>query len=99
MLLLHTSLFHPDSDSQLLSQQRNQTGTISKINPVSSGAALFAAHVVTPDDPVEALRAGDGRREPDLPVRGLLVEDIGAVGGKSNVQNSSLRLALVYAYK
>ena len=33
-------------------------------------------------DPIEALGAADGGGEPDLAVRGLFIENVGAIGGE-----------------
>lgn len=47
-------------------------------------------HVIALDNPIVPLRPGDGRAEPDLLVRWLLVEHIGAERGNGDVQNTSL---------
>lgn len=43
------------------------------------------------NDPVIALWAGPRRREPDLLVRRLLVDHVGAVGPEADREDASLR--------
>lgn len=47
-------------------------------------------HAVALDDPVIPLRPGDGRAEPDLLVRGLFVQDVGADCRDRDVEDAGL---------
>lgn len=47
-------------------------------------------HPIALNDPVIPLGARDGRAEPNLLIRGLLVEDVGTCTRNSNVQDTSL---------
>lgn len=51
---------------------------------------LLLVHLIALDDPVVALRPGDGRAQPDLLVGGLLVEDVGANAWGDNVEDTGL---------
>ena len=48
-------------------------------------------HPITLDNPVIPLGPGDGRTEPDLLVRGLFVEDVGAYTRGDDVQYTGLQ--------
>ena len=54
-------------------------------------ALLLLIHPIALDDPVIPLGPGDGRTEPDLLVRGLFVEDVGAYTRGDDVQYTGLQ--------
>ena len=86
--LLHV---HPN----LLLQQAIQQTPVPQVDPLSPTGAhlrlLFHPVVVARHDPVVPLRTGDWRRQPDLFVRGLLVQDVVAIGGVEG-EDASLSL-------
>lgn len=65
-------------NAQLLPNQPRERAAIPKVDPISNAAIGLLVHRLALDDPVEALGAGDGRRQPDLLVGRLLVQDVGA---------------------
>lgn len=51
---------------------------------------LLLKDAITLDNPVVPLRPGDGRAEPDLLVRRLLVQDVSADCGDGDVEDAGL---------
>jgi hypothetical protein len=90
---LHLLLMPADvhAETELFPQDLLQRATIPKVDPVALSRALLFVHAFALDRPVEALRAGDWRREPDLLVGRLLVKHVGSVGWVGDVQDAGLR--------
>jgi hypothetical protein len=78
---LDGSITPSELDAQLFADHVGERGAVAQIYPIPFATALFLVHRFARDDPVEALRSGDGRAEPYLLVRGLLVEHICVVLG------------------
>lgn len=79
-----------DVNSQFLPEKFRQRATIPQIDPISNTAISLLVHRFAIDDPIEALRSGNRRGEPDLLVRRLLVQDVGADPGLVDSQDASL---------
>lgn len=79
-----------NSQAQLLSQQSGQAGLVSQIDPVARCSALLLLLRLAQNDPVESLGTADGRAQPDLLGRGLLVDNVGAVGRVDDVEDAGL---------
>ena len=79
-----------DAESKLLPQDFLQRASVSDVDPLALSGSLLVVHALTLDCPVEALGSGQGRRQPDLLVRWLLVEHVCAVGRESNAQDAGL---------
>jgi hypothetical protein len=69
-------IIYTDVYAQLLPENLGQRATIPHVDPVALSTTLLGVHALFLHNPVESLRSGDGRTEPDLLVRGLLVEHI-----------------------
>lgn len=76
--------------TELLPNEVSQGSPIPKVYPVSDAAALLLMKTFASNDPVESLRSRQGRAEPDLLVRWLLVEDIRALILEVNFKYTSL---------
>jgi hypothetical protein len=64
-----------DIDTKLFPEDLSERAAISQIYPVSDTTTFFLTHAFLGHDPVETLGSRYGRAEPDLLVRGLLVQD------------------------
>jgi len=71
---------HREFYSQFLVKKLIDGGAIPNVDPVAARSILLVRLRVAEDDIVVALGARSGRGEPDLLVRWLLVDDIGARG-------------------
>lgn len=80
------------AETKLLPQNLLQRATVPKVNPFAHSRTLLFVHALALDRPVEALRAGDGRREPDLLVGRLLVKYVGSVGWVGDVEDAGLSI-------
>jgi hypothetical protein len=78
-------------DTQFLSEDVGQRATVPQIHPVALSAALFEVHALMRYDPVESFGPRDGRAEPDLSVRGLLVEHVAVFFGL-DLEDTSLAM-------
>lgn len=87
LLLVTTDVY---AESKLLPQDLLQRASVSDVDPLALSGALLVVHALTLDRPVEALGSGQRRREPNLLVGGLLVEYVGSVGRKGDVQDAGL---------
>jgi hypothetical protein len=67
-------VIHAEVHGQLFPQDLGQRAAIPQVYPVALSTALFEVHALLRYDPVEPFRSRDGRAEPDLSVRGLLVK-------------------------
>ena len=70
-----------DVNAQLFPENLRERATVPHVHPISHPTALLEVHALLGDHPVEALGAGYRGAEPDLLVRGLLVEDKGVLAG------------------
>lgn len=77
-------------DVELAHKQLVDGGAVAQVDPVADGGVLFLGLALAVDNVVVALGAGDGRREPDLLVGGLFVDDVGANVGEGYVQDAGL---------
>ena len=89
-LLLMTTDIH--TETKLFPQDLLQRASIPNVDPFALSRALLVVHAFALDCPVEALGSGQGRRQPDLLVRRLLVEYVGSVGREGDVENAGLSL-------
>lgn len=80
----------PHHDAQFPPQQARQRRPVPQIHPFPLPAPLLLVLALTLDHIIVAFRARDGRAEPDLLVRRLLVEDVGSVGREDEVQHAGL---------
>lgn len=67
-----------------------QARAVSGVDPVADGGALLLVLALTKDAPVVALGTRDGRRQPDLLVWGLLVDDVRALVGPADGEDAGL---------
>lgn len=65
-------------DVELLEEELAEGGAVADVDPVAGGGVLLLALALARDDVVVALGAGQGARQPDLLVGGLLVDHVGA---------------------
>lgn len=79
-----------DNHAELVAQQLSQRRAVPKVRPICRARLGLAMLALAPVDPVVALRARDGRRQPYLLVWRLLVDDIGAHGLDGDGQNARL---------
>lgn len=73
-----------------LPQQLRQITPISEIHPLALPTAFFLVLPFAVEHPVVPLRAGYGRREPDLLVGRLFVDDVGALRGERKGDDAGL---------
>lgn len=64
---------------ELLVQKMRELRAIAQIYPFAASSALFLMHALPRQDPVEALGTRQRRRQPDLLIGRLLVEDVRAI--------------------
>jgi hypothetical protein len=76
-------------DAKLVTKYTAQRRSVSSVNPLSDRRVRLLILSISDDSPVEALGTGLGRREPDLLVGGLLVDDI-CVGSEADCHDTSL---------
>lgn len=77
-------------NAQLLPQQFGQTTPIPQINPVALSTAFLLMHALAVKHPIVPLRAGRRAGEPDLFVRWLFVDDVGAGVGDGDGEDAGL---------
>jgi hypothetical protein len=70
-----------DVNAQLFPEDLRERAAIPHVHPISHTTTLLEVHALLCDHPVETLRTGYWGAEPDLLVRGLLVEDEGVLAG------------------
>lgn len=75
--------------AQFFPKDLSQRAAVPQIYPVTMAGALLEVHALLCDDPVESFRSGDGRAEPDLLVRRLLVQHVAVFFGL-DFENTSL---------
>jgi len=68
-------IVNADVNAQLFSDDVSEGASIPHVHPVSNPTPFLEVHALLCDDPIESLRPGYWGAEPDLLVRGLLVED------------------------
>ena len=66
-----------DVNAQLFPEDLSERAAIPHVYPVADATTLLEVHALLCHDPVEALRSGNRGAEPDLLVRGLLVQNEG----------------------
>lgn len=86
---------HVNVDSELLEEDLVQARAVAGVDPVADGGALLVALALAKDAPVVALGARDGGRQPDLLVWGLLVDDVRALVGPADGEDTRLWLNLL----
>ena len=84
-------------NAQLFSQQCRQTTPIPQINPVALSRTFLFIHTLPVEDPVEPLWAGSRAAQPDLLVRGLFVDDVGAGVGEGDGEDAGLESVSGYS--
>lgn len=77
-------------DVELPGKELVDGAAVAQVHPVADGRVLLLGLALAVDDVVVALGARDGRREPDLLVGGLFVEDVGADLGEGDVEDAGL---------
>ena len=83
---------HAKVHPKFLQEQLVQRGLVSRVYPIARGRAFLLALGVAVHNPIVSLGAGDGRREPDLLVWGLLVDYVGAGIGEGDGEDTSLEV-------
>lgn len=86
---------HVNVDSELLEEDLVQARAVAGVDPVADGGALLVALALAKDAPVVALGARDGGRQPYLLVWGLLVDDVRALVGPADGEDTRLWLNLL----
>lgn len=78
-----------DINTQLLPENLSERAAVPQIYPVSNTTTLLVVHALLCHNPIEALGPGYRGAEPNLLVRGLLVQDKGVFLGR-DFENSGL---------
>ena len=87
------SVDQADVNPDLLSQQVVQGRAVPKVHPVARRSVLLLVLALAEDNIIVALGARFGRRQPDLLIGRLLVDDICAmVGTESEGEDAGLRV-------
>lgn len=82
---------HAELNTQLFAEQVGQRAIVAQVQPLAHSRVLLLVLPVTHNDVVIALGTRLGRRQPDLLVGWLLVDDVGAnLGPKANVEDAGL---------
>lgn len=85
-----------DINVELIEEQLVYSRVVAQIHPLARTSALLFVLAVTQDDIVVAFRASLGRRQPDLLVGRLLVDDVNTdIRSEVDGQNASLLVASV----
>lgn len=77
-------------DADLLDEEVVERRAVLEVDPGAGAGALLLGLAVAEDDPVVALGPGPRRRQPDLLVRRLLVQHVGAVRREDEGQDAGL---------
>jgi hypothetical protein len=81
-------LVHIDANFRV--QQFRQCASVTKVHPVCLSSSFLRVLPFTQDHVVEAFGTRFRRREPDLLVGRLLVDNVGAVGWEGEGENAGL---------
>jgi hypothetical protein len=72
-------IVNTDVNTQLFPENLSERAAVPQVYPVADATTLLEVHALLCNHPVESLRSGDWGTEPDLLVRGLLVQDEGVL--------------------